>query len=88
MHATALNAREGQLRTAVGLFSSSHLPLEYAACSWPQLCRAPHLPKCCPACSMPQRLFKNDRIPHGWMAVSRYEEIEKVRAAVVCCGCS
>lgn len=24
-----------------------------------------------------QRLFKNDRIPHGWMAVSRYEEIER-----------
>jgi cell division control protein 45 len=24
-----------------------------------------------------ERLFKNDRIPHGWMAVSRYEEIEK-----------
>lgn len=23
-----------------------------------------------------QRLFKNERIPHGWMAVSRYEEIE------------
>lgn len=23
-----------------------------------------------------QRLFKNDRVPHGWMAVSRYEEIE------------
>jgi len=37
---------------------------------------------------MPQRLFKNDRIPHGWMAVSRYEEIEKVPAAVVCFGCS
>lgn len=25
---------------------------------------------------LPQRLFKNDRVPHGWMAVSRYEEIE------------
>jgi len=24
-----------------------------------------------------QRLFKNDRVPHGWMAVSRYEEIER-----------
>ncbi|PSC71473.1 cell division control 45-like protein [Micractinium conductrix] len=24
-----------------------------------------------------ERLFKNDRIPHGWMAVSRYEEIEQ-----------
>ena len=24
-----------------------------------------------------QRLFKNDRVPHGWMAVSRYDEIEK-----------
>lgn len=23
-----------------------------------------------------ERLFKNERIPHGWMAVSRYEEIE------------
>lgn len=28
-----------------------------------------------PACPL-QRLFKNDRVPHGWMAVSRYEEIE------------
>lgn len=24
-----------------------------------------------------ERLLKNDRVPHGWMAVSRYEEIER-----------
>lgn len=23
-----------------------------------------------------QRLLKNERVPHGWMAVTRYEEIE------------
>ena len=34
----------------------------------------PPLP--CPLPLLLQRLFKNDRIPHGWMAVSRYEEIE------------
>lgn len=25
----------------------------------------------------PQRLFKNDMIPHGWLPVSRYKEIEE-----------
>lgn len=35
--------------------------------------------------ALPQRLFKNDRVPHGWMAVSRYEEIEKVRTAAALC---
>ncbi len=31
---------------------------------------------CCAACIL-QGLFKIDRIPHGWMAVSRYDEIEE-----------
>lgn len=51
------------------------------------LAAAPATPLTAALLAMLQRLFKNDRIPHGWMAVSRYEEIEKVGADAICCCC-
>ena len=51
------------------LLPARSLPLP---CPAPSPCPPSHLLRL-----LLQRLFKNDRGPHGWMAASRYEEIEK-----------
>jgi hypothetical protein len=55
-------------------FHNRHLPCWPAAAACPV---ATSPPPTHPVLLPLQRLFKNDRVPHGWMAVSRYEEIEK-----------
>lgn len=62
----------GTVRAANGVRGPARWQAGAPACAE----HAPSPPPPLPACHHVQNVLRNDMIPHGWMPVSRYQEIE------------